>query len=143
MTATFTLSVELPHPPETVFGYLAEPRNRPAWQRSLRAVAEVDGGEPRPGLAWRDVTRVGIRPQLRLTEVTPYRTLAEQGTWRGVDATLTMRFVRTGAGTRVTAEGELTGQGVARVLATVAARLAPGEIRADLERVGRLLSERA
>ena len=36
----------MPHPPETVFRYLVDPRNRPEWQASLLSVTLRDRGEP-------------------------------------------------------------------------------------------------
>ena len=101
---SFSVTLDLPHGPEVLFRYLAEPRNRPQWQSGLKAVTDVDPGEPHEGMRWRDVTKVGIRPEMRLTEIVPFRTLAEVGTWHGVEALLKLRFVRTGDGTRVTAE---------------------------------------
>ena len=37
-TVEFTAPVDIAHPPEKVFGYLADPRNRPEWQSSLLSV---------------------------------------------------------------------------------------------------------
>ena len=138
----FTVTLDLPQSPPVLFRYLAEPRNRPEWQSSLRSVADVDPGEPHAGMHWRDVTKVGIRPQMQLTEVLPFRTLAELGTWYGVDGLLTLHFLKVGDGTRLTAEGEVTGRGPFAVAAAVAGRFAPGAIKADLERASRALSER-
>ena len=36
---------------------------------------------------------------MQLTELVPYRVIAETGTWRGVDGLLTLRFVKTAHGT--------------------------------------------
>lgn len=139
----FSVTLDLPQPPAVLFRYLAEPRNRPEWQSSLRSVIDVDPGEPHAGMHWRDVTKVGIKPQMQLTEVTPFRTLTELGTWYGVDGLLTLHFLKVGGGTRVTAEGQVTGRGPFAVAAAVAGRFAPGSIKADLERAARTLSERA
>jgi uncharacterized protein YndB with AHSA1/START domain len=139
--STFTLTLELPHAPERLFRYLADPHNRPQWQSSLKAVADVDAGEPHAGMHWRDITKVGIKPHLQLTELVPFRTLSELGTWHGVDGLLTLRFVKSGDGTRLTAEGRVIGRGPFAVAAAVAGRLAPATIRADLERASRLLGE--
>jgi uncharacterized protein YndB with AHSA1/START domain len=137
----FTVRLELPHPPSTVFRFLANPHNRPLWQASLRAVAEVDEGEPRVGMSWCDVTRVGIRPSMRITRLTPYRLLEEAGSWRGVDGLLTLRFVRTqGGGTRLTADGRLSGHGAFALAAAFTGRLAPETIRKDLLRASDVLS---
>ena len=137
--SAFSVTVDLPQTPGELFRFLAEPRNRPAWQSSLKAVADVDPGEPHAGMHWLDVTKVGFKPQMQLTEVTPFRTLSEVGTWRGVDGLLTLRFLKVGSGTRVTAEGRVIGRGPFAVAAAAAGRWAPGTIRADLERAGQLL----
>jgi uncharacterized protein YndB with AHSA1/START domain len=140
--STFTVTVDLPHPPADLFRFLAEPRNRPLWQASLRTVSDVDEGDPRPGLQWRDVTKVGIKPWMELTEVVPFRVIAETGSWRGVDGLLTLRFLKTSQGTRVTAEGRLIGHGPFAVAAAISGRWAPETLRQDLLRAADVLSER-
>lgn len=140
--STFTVTVDLPHPPADLFRFLAEPRNRPLWQSSLRTVAEVDKGDPHPGMQWRDVTKVGIKPWMELTEVVPFRVISETGTWRGVDGLLTLRFLKIGQGTRVTAEGRLIGHGPFALAASVSGRWAPEAIRKDLLHASDVLSER-
>ena len=135
----FTVTVELPHSPATLFRFLAEPRNRPLWQASLRSVADIDEGEPEIGMQWRDITKVGIKPWMEITELTPYRVISESGTWRGVDGLLTLRFVKTAQGTRVTAEGRLMGHGPFALAAAVSGRWAPETIRKDLLRASEVL----
>jgi uncharacterized protein YndB with AHSA1/START domain len=134
VVSAFSVTLEMPHPPSQVFRFLADPRNRPLWQASLRSVEDVDDGEPRVGTRWRDVTKVGIRPQMVITELTPYRVLGERGTWHGVEGLLVLRFVRTTQGTRLTAEGTLTGRGAFSIAAAVSGRFAPETIRKDLLR---------
>ncbi len=140
--STFTVTIDLPHPPADLFHFLAEPRNRPLWQSSLRTVVDVDEGEPHPGQHWRDVTKVGVRPQMQLTELTPYRVISETGTWRGVDGLLTLRFLKIQQGTRLTAEGRVIGHGLF-ALAALVSRWAPETIRKDLLRASDVLSERS
>ena len=139
--AAFSVTLDLPHPAERLFRYLAEPRNRPEWQSSLKAVIDVDPGEPHEGMRWRDVTKLGVKPEMRLTELVPYRTISEVGTWHGVEGLLTLRFVQVGSGTRLTAEGKLLGTGAFAVAAALAGRLAPGAIKADLRRASAHLAE--
>ena len=139
---SFSVTLDLPHEPAALFRYLAEPRNRPEWQSSLRAVADIDEGEPHAGMQWRDITKVGIKPHMQLTEVTPFRTLAELGTWHGVDGLLTLRFLKIGEGTRLTAEGRVIGRGPFAVAAAVAGRWAPATIEADLRRASDALASR-
>jgi uncharacterized protein YndB with AHSA1/START domain len=140
---SFSLALDLQVAPDLLFRYLADPRNRPSWQSSLRDVIDVDEGEPRPGMEWRDVTVVGVKPHMRLTEVTPFRTLSEIGTWHGVEGLLTLRFVRTPQGTRLTAEGRVTGRGPFALAAAVAGRFAPPAIEADLRRAAELAAATA
>jgi uncharacterized protein YndB with AHSA1/START domain len=137
----FVVVLDLPHDPGTLFRFLAEPRNRPLWQASLRSVSDIDPGDPHPGMRWRDVTKAGIRPHMQLTELVPYRVLTETGTWRGVDGVLSLRFVKASGGTRLTAEGRLTGHGVFKVAAAVSLRFAPETIRKDLLRAAEVITE--
>ncbi len=130
------------HPPDVVFSYLADPRNRPEWQSSLRAVEMLDDGEPRVGMRWRDLTSAGVKPLLHITELTPYRVWSETGTWRGVTADLTLRFTAVPAGTRVTVEVDVRGSGLWGVLTPVVRRLAPGAIAHDLAKADRVLTAR-
>ncbi|MGI9157675.1 MAG: SRPBCC family protein [Marmoricola sp.] len=135
--------VTFTQPPDVVFGYLVDPRNRPEWQSSLRAVEMLDDGEPRVGMRWRDLTSAGVRPQLRITELTPYRVWSETGTWRGVTADLTLRFTAVAGGTRVTVEVDVRGTGVWGLVAPVVRRLAPGAIAHDMARAGEVLDARS
>jgi uncharacterized protein YndB with AHSA1/START domain len=130
-------------PPEVVFSFLADPRNRPDWQSSLRAVDIQDNGEPHVGMRWRDLTSVGVRPAMTISELKPYRVWAEEGTWRGITAELTLRFTAVPGGTRVVAEVEVSGEGAWGVLSNVVRRLAPAALGHDLERASRVLTERA
>ena len=136
----FSLTLDLPQPPDTLFDFLADPRNRPRWQSSLRSVRDVDHGEPHVGMRWRDVTKVGVRPAMQIVELVPDRVLAETGRWRGVDATLTLRFSETASGTRLEVEGRLAGRGPYAVAAALSRRLAPEAIRKDLLRASDVLS---
>ena len=56
-----------------------------------------DDEEPHLGQAWSELTAVGVRPHLVVTEFVPFRTWAERGTWRGVEASLRLRFTARGA----------------------------------------------
>ena len=51
-------------PVPVAFAYLADPRNRPEWQSSLRRVELLDEGEPRVGMRWRDHTAVRMVPEM-------------------------------------------------------------------------------
>lgn len=135
--------MELEHPREEVFDYLADPRNRPEWQASLVSVTLRDrSAEPRPGLRWRDNTFAGVRPRLEISRLEPPRVWAETGRWHGIRAELTMYFDTTPTGCRVRARGTLSGSGLWALPVAVAGRLAGPAVALDLRRVGDVLTRR-
>lgn len=139
----FGAVVDFGRPVDTVFGYLADPRNRPEWQSSLIAVTLKERAAPYVGMRWRETTVVGVRPRLEITRLEPGATWSERGTWHGVEADLTLRFSPTDEGCRVRAEGLVRGAGPWAPPATLAGRLASAAIRSDLRRASRVLEQRA
>jgi hypothetical protein len=129
-------------PVEAAFDYLVEPRNRPAWQSSLRRVEQVSG-EPRVGQTWVDVTGPGLRPAMATTALDRPHLWSERGTWRGVEATLTLRFDTAPGGCRVTAEVSVGGRPAWRLVGPLVERVAALAVPRDLRRASRLLSARA
>lgn len=123
---------------EALFDYLADPTRRPDWQSSLRAVTDLRGtGDV--GSSWRDVTVVGVRPALRVTEFERPYTWAESGRWAGLRADLRLDLAGYAAGrTRLTAAFGIAGTGLWALPAAVLQRLAGPAIEADLRRAVRL-----
>lgn len=135
-----TRSVTLPAPVAAgvLFDYLTDPRRRPDWQASLRAVADLDG-DGAPGTQWSDVTAVGARPRLWVTASERPTSWTEQGRWRGLDAVLRLDLVAVDADASILiATFAITGRGPWRLAAGVLERLAPPAIAADLRRAVRL-----
>ena len=128
-------------PADVAFDYLVDPHRRPEWQSSLRRVEDVDG-EPRVGQRWVDVTVVGLRPRMETTALDRPRTWTEVGTWRGIDAVLTLAFTPDGDGCRVTPTFRVSGRGAARPLAWVVDRVAVLGVLPDLRRAAKLLAAR-
>ena len=138
-----TVSVRLPVPVDVAYRYLADPRNRPAWQRGLRAVEVVDDGPPRVGMRWVDVTSVGARPELRITRLDPGEVWSEHGRWRGLEAWLALRFSAAGQGTTLLhADVRVVGLPSWASLAATLEMLAPPAVKSDLRRAGRILAGR-
>ena len=129
-------------PAEVAFDYLVDPGNRPEWQSSLRRVEAVDG-EVRVGQSWVDVTGPGLRPAMVTTALERPVRWTERGRWRGVEATLTLRFDAHGPRCSVAAEVVVTGRGRARLLGPVLTRAAALAVPGDLRRAARILSERS
>lgn len=132
--------MDVPHPPEKVFRYVVDPRNRPEWQSSLLSVTLVDRGEPRVGMTWRDNTMVAVRPAMEITELVPFKLWTEVGHWHGVTAALTLRFTAISIGCRIDGAGSLTGSGPWSVPVKAVGRVAGPAIRHDLARVGDILT---
>lgn len=128
-------------PFEVAFDYLVDPRNRPEWQQSLRRVEGVDTA-PSVGQTWVDVTRIGVRPSMETTELDRPTRWTERGSWRGVEAVLTLRFSPSDSGCLVTADARVTGRGIARFLGPVLGRVAAVAVPGDLARAARILSAR-
>jgi uncharacterized membrane protein len=136
-------SVDFAVPVEVAFDYLADPRNRPEWQSSLRSVELLDTGVPRSGLRWVDVTALGLRPRLEITALERPEVWVEAGVWRGIRARLALWFEPQPEGCTVTVTVRVKGRGLWRPvgpLVTVAAALA---VPRDLRRAARILSERS
>ncbi len=132
------VTVDFLAPPEEVFGYLADLGRRPEWQASLRGIEalEGDGGV---GTTWRDVTAVGARPRMEITDHVSGRTWAEVGRWRGVTARLRLDLTPVPGGTRVDATFDVTAAAPLRPAAWVLGRLAPYGVRSDLRRAARIV----
>ncbi|WP_028655325.1 SRPBCC family protein [Nocardioides sp. J54] len=120
------------------FAFLADPRNRPAWQSSLRAVADVlpaDGDATAAGTTWTDLTVVpGVRPRMRTTQAVPGVHWQEDGRCGLFRARLDLWFSPADGGCQVVAEFRVRGLAVGLPL-TVASRPA---IAADLRRAASL-----
>src|SRR5687767_9591325 len=99
-------------PVDIAYAYLADPRNRPQWQSSLSSVEMLDQGEPRVGMRWLDHTVVRLVPQMEITALEPGTLWVEQGRWRAIEATLTMRFEPTATGCVVGVMFRVRGRGV-------------------------------
>ena len=138
-----TSSVHFEVSAQTAFDYLVDPRNRPEWQSSLRRVENLSTETPAVGQSWVDVTAPGLRAAMETTVLEPHRTWTEVGTWRGISAELTLRFVPEPLGCTVTAEVRVTGRGLLRPVGPVITAAAAAAVPTDLKKAARTLSERA
>lgn len=139
----FRAGVDIAVPPAVAFDYLGDPRNRPEWQSSLLSVTLRDrSAEPHLAMAWRETTMVGVRPRMEITRFERPDVWAERGSWRGVEATLVLRFEERTAGCRVVADGSIGGRGAYAVPAALAGRLAGLAIGADLRKAAKILERR-
>ncbi len=135
-----TASVDFPVPVEGAFAYLVDPRNRPAWQSSLRRIENLSVETPQVGQTWIDVTTPGLRPEMVTTVLEPSTTWTEVGTWRGISAELTLRFAPSATGCTVTAQARVFGRGLLRPLGPMITAAAGLAVPGDLRRAAELLS---
>ncbi len=136
---TFDLAVPFPQQPADVFAWLADLRNRPLWQSSLRAV-RVAGAPPYGvGTRWVDVTWPGPCPLLEVTAFDPGVRWAERGHWHGVLVDLALDFRPDHSGTEVRARMTLRADGVWRPVGWALDRLGPAAARDDLRRAARAM----
>jgi hypothetical protein len=132
------VAVDFAAPVDVVFGYLSDLARRPEWQGSLRRIEGLRGGGE-VGTTWRDVTAVGARPRMKVTEVDPARSWAEVGRWRGIEASLRLGFSEVPTGTLVTATVDVTTSRPYRPAGWALRALAPYAVRGDLRRAARAL----
>jgi hypothetical protein len=128
-------------PVHDVYAYLSDPARRPEWQSSLRRIEGLRGTGA-VGTSWIDVTAVGARPAMEVTEATDGQVWAEIGRWRGITAGLRLEFEEapaSGGGTTVRATVVVTGRPWLRPLSWFLARLAPYAVRHDLDHAARTL----
>lgn len=137
----FGVTVSLPAPIDEVYALLADPTRRSEWQASLRRVEPVDPGPPRVGQRWYDVTAVGVRPLMELTELDPLRSWGETGTWRGVRVELRLGFTPS-ASSSTLVHGAVTASapGLRRPVGWMLRLLGPAVVRHDLRTAGELLA---
>ena len=136
-------SVFVPAERGRVYDYLADPRNRPEWQASLRRVEVLDDGPPRVGTRWVDHVYGAPPFHLCITHMEPGTVWAEVGSSGPFTAYGTLLFEdaeRGGvAGTVVRTVARVKGRGAARVAAPVARVVAGLLVRNDMRRAARIL----
>lgn len=134
-----TLTVDFPAPGDEVYAYLAHPVNRPRWQSSLRRIEDLVG-DGSVGTTWIDVTSVGARPRMTITEAVPGQTWSETGTWHGIAADLRLDFEAIASGTRVVATFDVRTRAALAPVGAVLRRLAILGIKGDLQRAAVLVA---
>ena len=146
-------SVRVAAPVSEVFDYLADPRNRPEWQSSLRSVELLTRGELGVGTIWIDRTSAGVNPRMEIIGFVPPGspgdepvTWSEAGEWRGVRAMLTLTFEPAEDDPSATCvwvvADILSGALWLLPLRAVLRLLAPAAVRSDLKRAARIIESR-
>jgi hypothetical protein len=133
-------------PRPAVFRYLADPRNRPEWQASLRGVELLDEGEPYVGMRWVDQVKAGPSFQLQIIGMEPDRMWAEVGSAGPFTAFGTLLFeddICGGVdGTTVRCVARVRARRFAKPLGIPATAVAGLLVRNDLARAARIIEGR-
>jgi uncharacterized protein YndB with AHSA1/START domain len=135
----FSFDQVIQQPLTKVYPYLAEPRNRPTWQSTLRRVDMLTKGPPGRGTRWRE-RAVGFgTSEMEIIAFEPNRVWGEHARSAVGEATITLYFEEeagTPPVTRVRVEAELA---LPRLLGPVARLVMTRLIRSDLARAERIL----
>jgi uncharacterized membrane protein len=136
----FELEYRIDRPLAEVYAFLAEPRNRPLWQKSLDAVEVLTPGPPRIGTRWKE-SPVGLLTfEMEIVELEVERLWVESFRGSRVEGVLRLGFdAPTSASTRIHVAVEVRLGGLARSLGPLVRWLMPGAIRGDLGRVASCL----
>ena len=134
---SFSYSVELAPPPESVFPWLLEQDKVPRWTSDL---ARYDADAPlRPGAHVRQVIQLGgsqLVLDLELTRYEPPRAVESRTETNGVKLTITYEIEPAGAGARVTQTVDAKAASLtARMLIPVVAGRLEKKVTSDLERL--------
>jgi uncharacterized protein YndB with AHSA1/START domain len=127
------------HPLVTVYDYLAEPRNRPAWQSTLRWVDMLTEGPSGLGTRWREKAVGFGTSEMEIVAFEPHHVWGERARSPVGEATITLHFTEEAGdppSTRVRVEADLR---IPRLIAPVAGFVMTRLFRNDLARVDRIL----
>jgi uncharacterized membrane protein len=135
--------VDFDVPVDVAYAYLADPRNRPEWQASLKSVEMLDEGEPRVGMRWRDHTVARIAAEMEISEFVPGELWAETGHWRGMSGVLMLIFEPAAGGCVVHVMFRVRGRGLLAPVGWLATGVGLLPVASDVRRAARILESRA
>ncbi len=120
-----THTVEIRRRPEEVFAYLDQPQRHGEWQSQIVSARVETEGPVRVGTRVKEIRKIGGREQdtsYEITEHDPPRRSSFRGTAGPVRpvGSVTIEPVGDGSSSRVTVEFDLVGQGMGKLLASVA-----------------------
>jgi hypothetical protein len=132
-------------PRSTVFGYFADPENRPEWQASLARVTLIDPNPPHHGQRWKDHLRGGPSFELQTIAMDDGSVWAEIVTTGPFTAIVTLLFEdaeRDGVpGTLVRCVPRVMARGVLRPLAWAGSAVMALLARNDLRRAAGIVGK--
>jgi len=126
-------------PVERVFRFLADPRNRPRWQASLRTVDMLSDGEPHVGMRWRERPGGLVEFDMQIVALEPNQLWVEAFEGAGVTGQIALSFAAEGGDTRLGVSVTLALPKLLQLGAPIVRTLLVTAIRQDLARVEQLV----
>lgn len=126
-------------PVERVFAFLADPRNRPRWQASLRKVHMLSEGEPHVGMRWRERPGGLFSFDMEIIALEANRVWTERLEGAGIAGQIALRFAAEGGDTRISVKVELVVPKLLALGSPLVRTLLVTAIRSDLGRVEQLV----
>jgi len=136
----FETEVVFRSPPDRVWVYLADPRNRPEWQPAIRGLEMLTPGEPALGTRWREHAIGTGAATLEIVDFHPGVSWGEVAVMALGEVRIQLHFEAMGEGTRVRVGASLRSSGIRRLLAPGFRLVIPLLVRADLRRADRILT---
>lgn len=139
----FSLTQLVARPVAEVYAYLAEPRNRPEWQSTLRSVEMLTEGPTRLGTRWKERAIGFGTSEMEIVVFDPDRAWGERARSPVGDATVVLRFdpgEGHPAATQITLEAELE---IPQLVGPIARFILSTIFRRDLARAEAILRARA
>jgi uncharacterized membrane protein len=139
---TIETSIDIQRPVETVFAYVADPRNGPQWQGSIKEAHVTPEGPPRVGTKVTQVVSflgVKLEPTAEIIALEPNRSFSIKGRSGPASLEATFRFEAIGTGTRLNATIQVEPGGLFKVAGPLFASQFKKQNEADLQRLKDLL----
>jgi len=139
---TIETSIDIQRPVETVFAYVADPRNGPQWQGAIKETHVTPDGPPTVGAKVTQVVSflgVKLEPTAEITALEPNRSFSIKGRAGPASLEATYRFEVMGAGTRLSATIQVEPGGLFQLAGPLFASQFKKQSEADLQRLKALL----
>ena len=138
--------IEIRRPVETVFAFVANPRNAPQWEGTVKEVRVTPDGPPAVGTQAKRVgSFLGVKLEAtnEITALEHNRSLSFKGTSGPASMEGTFRFEAVGEGTRLSGTFQVEPGGLFKMAGPLFASQARKQMEADLQRLKELLEARS
>ena len=139
---TVETSIEIRRPVEAVFAFVADPRNEPQWEATVKEVRVTPDGPPAVGTK---VTKVGsflgvkLEATNEITALEPNRSLSFKGSSGPASMEATMYFEAVGEGTHLSFTSQIEPGGLFKMAGSLFASQAKKQLETDLQRLKEVL----